>query len=187
MVYSQSYGDLIAEIEAALSAKVEQSFTSPKVAFAGFPASLGEAGVRATLEGVGPLVAFEATESDDGMNIEGTAEFDTIDTAKKVSVFAMATGCVSECVLCLCARACVCVCVRVCACVLARAQILRGIASARIAGCLYTASGAWLRALRVSYVITRACSFACSGCGAVRRHGHGLGHNTRDQRNIDAA
>jgi hypothetical protein len=56
--------------------------TSGKIAFSGFPANMGEAGMRMTLEGFGPLVSFEFEPNDDGMTAGGQAEYETTDAAK---------------------------------------------------------------------------------------------------------
>merc|ERR1719161_1671222 len=74
------YAETIAKIEEALNAKVEQKVVSGKIAFAGFPANMGEAGVKMTLEAFGPVSDF-ACESD-GMSMSGKAEFADAETAK---------------------------------------------------------------------------------------------------------
>jgi hypothetical protein len=89
-MYWKSYAPLIKEIDAALSARVEQTVTTPKVTFAGFPANLGEAGVRMTLASVGGVANFEAAVSDDGLSLDGSAEFDDVDTVKIAAMDATA-------------------------------------------------------------------------------------------------
>jgi len=76
------YDETVAAIEEALNAKIEVVLTSGKIAFSGFPANMGEAGMRMTLEGFGPLVSFEFEPNDDGMTAGGQAEYETTDAAK---------------------------------------------------------------------------------------------------------
>lgn len=79
---TDKYESTIAEIEEALNAKVEQKVTSGKVAYAGFPASMGEAGVRMTLGAFGEIVELSWSEADDGMACAGQVEFESVDAAK---------------------------------------------------------------------------------------------------------
>ena len=67
------YVTTVAKIKAALSAKKE--VTSGKITFSGFPANMGEAGLRMTLEAFGDLKSLSTKESDDGMTVSGRAEF----------------------------------------------------------------------------------------------------------------
>lgn len=76
------YDETIAEIEAALNAKVEQKVSSGKVAYAGFPANMGEGGVRMTLATFGDIVDLTFAENDDGTTCAGQVEFETVDAAK---------------------------------------------------------------------------------------------------------
>lgn len=76
------YQETIDQIETALAAKVEQVVTSGRIAFAGFPANMGEAGVRMTLEAFGALSSFDFEANDDGMTASGQAEFEEVDSAK---------------------------------------------------------------------------------------------------------
>jgi len=76
------YDELVADIEAALNAKVEKTVTSGKLSYAGFPANMGEAGVRMTLAGFGELSDFSWEASDDGITCFGTAEYEDPDAAK---------------------------------------------------------------------------------------------------------
>ena len=76
------FDETIAEIEGALNAKIEVVVTSGKIAFAGFPANMGEAGVRMTLEAFGPLASFEWSASDDGISSAGQAEYEEVSAAK---------------------------------------------------------------------------------------------------------
>jgi len=76
------YESTLAEIDEALNAKVEQVVKSPRLLFSGFPANMGEAGVRMTLQTFGPLADLSIEESDDGLTLSGRAEFEEIDAAK---------------------------------------------------------------------------------------------------------
>ena len=76
------YDETIAAIEAALKAKVEVVVDSALIAFAGFPANMGEAGVKMTLEAFGSLKSFKWEPDDDGISSSGQAEFDEISAAK---------------------------------------------------------------------------------------------------------
>ena len=76
------YDETIAAIEAALNMKVEQTVTTARIAFDGFPANMGEAGVKMTLEALGPIKEFTYAANDDGMTSSGVAEFDEVDMAK---------------------------------------------------------------------------------------------------------
>jgi len=77
-----TYDSTVAEIEEALNAKVEQVVTSGKVAYAGFPSNMGEAGVRMTLAVFGEIVDMTWTETDDGVSSAGQVEFEEASMAK---------------------------------------------------------------------------------------------------------
>jgi hypothetical protein len=79
--YGKDYKRLIADIESALNAKKE--VTSPTVTFKGFPANMGEAGCKMTLEALGAIVDFECSESDDFPILEGKVTFEDLESAKK--------------------------------------------------------------------------------------------------------
>lgn len=76
------YDETVAEIEAALSAKVEQVVRSGKLLFSGFPSNMGEAAVKMTLESFGVLKDFSCEESDDGMSLTGRVEYEEASMAK---------------------------------------------------------------------------------------------------------
>jgi len=76
------YDETIAAIEEALNAKIEIEVTSGRVAFSGFPANMGEGGVKMTLEAFGTLKSFEWEPSDDGLSSTGQAEFEEVGQAK---------------------------------------------------------------------------------------------------------
>ena len=78
--YYQAYPQLIADIDASLIAKKE--VTSPVVKFSGFPANMGDAGVKMTLEALGEVVDVSCDVSDDGITLIGEVTFGSIDVAK---------------------------------------------------------------------------------------------------------
>eukprot|EP00553_Chaetoceros_curvisetus_P007806 CAMPEP_0204613290 /NCGR_PEP_ID=MMETSP0717-20131115/1266_1 /ASSEMBLY_ACC=CAM_ASM_000666 /TAXON_ID=230516 /ORGANISM="Chaetoceros curvisetus" /LENGTH=253 /DNA_ID=CAMNT_0051625657 /DNA_START=38 /DNA_END=803 /DNA_ORIENTATION=- len=79
--YGKEYRRLIADIDAALSAKKE--VTSPVVTFKGFPANMGEMGCKMTLEALGEIAEFECAEDEDFPVLVGTVTFEDVETAKK--------------------------------------------------------------------------------------------------------
>jgi len=78
--YYSAYSQFIDDIDAALIAKPE--VTTPKVRFSGFPANMGEAGLKMTLEAVGEIEDIACSESDDGISLEGEVTFGSVDLAK---------------------------------------------------------------------------------------------------------
>ena len=78
--YYQAYKQLIDDIDASLVAKKE--VTSPTVTFAGFPANMGEMGLKMTLEALGEVVDMSCDVSDDGITLMGEVTFGSIDIAK---------------------------------------------------------------------------------------------------------
>jgi len=79
--YGKVYKRLLANIEKALNAKKE--VTTPMITFKGFPANMGEAGCRMTLEALGEIEEFECVESEDFPILMGKVTFGDIETAKK--------------------------------------------------------------------------------------------------------
>ena len=79
--YAKEYKRLLANIEKALNAVKE--VTTPMITFKGFPANMGEAGCRMTLEALGEIVEFECVENEDFPILEGKVTFGDIETAKK--------------------------------------------------------------------------------------------------------
>ncbi|KAL3807182.1 hypothetical protein ACHAXA_006675, partial [Cyclostephanos tholiformis] len=69
MRYMSSYGPFLDEIEMALNARPEVS--TPTVRFGGFPANMGEFGLRMTLEALGGIVDMTVEVSDDGITLLG--------------------------------------------------------------------------------------------------------------------
>jgi len=78
--YYAAYTQLIDDIDAALVAKAE--VTTPKVQFSGFPANMGEAGLKMTLEALGEIEDMACSESDDGITLVGEVTFGSVDIAK---------------------------------------------------------------------------------------------------------
>lgn len=78
--YYTSYTQLIDEVEASLNAKPE--VTSPVVQFSGFPANMGEMGLKMTLEALGEIADMAVSESDDGITLIGEVTFGDVETAK---------------------------------------------------------------------------------------------------------
>jgi len=78
--YGKDYASLISQIESSLSAKL--AVTSKTIRFSGFPANMGEAGCKMTLEAVGAISDFTCTASDDSPILTGTVTFDDLDSAK---------------------------------------------------------------------------------------------------------
>ena len=76
------YDSTIAEIEAALKAKKASVATSGRLSYSGFPANMGEGGVKMTLSAFGDLKAFTWEEADDGLTCGGTVEYEDATTAQ---------------------------------------------------------------------------------------------------------
>ena len=79
---TDKYKETIAKIDEALNAKIVKEVTSGKIAYTGFPANMGEAGVKVTLEAFGTLKSFSWEAIDDGMTAGGEVEFEGVDEAK---------------------------------------------------------------------------------------------------------
>ena len=78
--YYTSYGPFLDDVEAALNARAE--ITTPKVKFGGFPANMGEFGLKATLEAVGGIEDIYVAISDDGISLVGEVTFESVAVAK---------------------------------------------------------------------------------------------------------
>lgn len=78
--YYKAYAQLIDDVEAALNAKAE--VTSPRVQFSGFPANMGEMGLKMTLEALGEIEDMMCSESDDGITLVGEVTFGSVEVAK---------------------------------------------------------------------------------------------------------
>ena len=79
--YGKDYKRLLADIVKAMNAKKE--VTTPTITFKGFPANMGEAGCKMTLQALGEIVDFECVESEDFPILQGKVTFGDIETAKK--------------------------------------------------------------------------------------------------------
>lgn len=78
--YGTSYGPFLLEIESALNARAE--ITTPRVKFGGFPANMGETGLKMTLEAVGAIEDIAVEVSDDGITLVGEVTFESVEVAK---------------------------------------------------------------------------------------------------------
>lgn len=78
--YEQSYGALLEQVDRALKAS---TVTSTTLEFSGFPANMGEAACKMTLESIGAIADFECVEDDDFPVLKGRVTFEDIASAKK--------------------------------------------------------------------------------------------------------
>jgi hypothetical protein len=78
--YLSSYGSFLDMIEAALNARAE--ITTPRVKFGGFPANMGEVGLKMTLEALGGIEDIFVEVSDDGITLMGEVTFESVEVAK---------------------------------------------------------------------------------------------------------
>jgi len=79
--YGETYANLIRQVKKAIS--TAPPVKSKIIRFSGFPANMGEAGCKMTLEALGPLVSFECAESEDFPILAGKVEFEDVETAQK--------------------------------------------------------------------------------------------------------
>ncbi|GAX28440.1 hypothetical protein FisN_4Hh369 [Fistulifera solaris] len=80
--YGKDYKGLLRKCEAALNAP--PPVNSPTIVFSGFPANMGEAACRMTLESLGAVADFEcAVDEDFPMILKGKVTFEDIESAKK--------------------------------------------------------------------------------------------------------
>ncbi len=79
--YEKSYGNLIRQAERALKAPPPVKSTTIK--FSGFPANMGEAACKMTLESIGAVTEFECAVDDDFPVLKGKVTFEDIESAKK--------------------------------------------------------------------------------------------------------
>jgi len=79
--YGNDYKSLIRKIEEAINKPKE---VTNKIKFSGFPANMGGDACRMTLEALGAISSFEVNESDDFPILEGEAEFEDKESARKV-------------------------------------------------------------------------------------------------------
>lgn len=79
--YEKSYGTLLSQVDRAL--KAPPPVKSPKIKFSGFPANMGEAACKMTLESIGAVTDFECMVDEDFPVLRGTVTFEDIESAKK--------------------------------------------------------------------------------------------------------
>jgi hypothetical protein len=79
--YGKTYKGIIREAEVALNAP--PPVKSATLKFSGFPANMGEAACRMTLESVGPIAEFVCMADDDFPILRGEVTFEDIESAKK--------------------------------------------------------------------------------------------------------
>ena len=79
--YGKDYKALIRQTEAALTAP--PPVKSPTLTFSGFPANMGEAACKMTLESLGSVVEFECNEDADFPVLRGKVTYEDIEDAKK--------------------------------------------------------------------------------------------------------
>lgn len=79
--YEKSYGALLRQADRALTAPPPVKSTTIK--FSGFPANMGEAACKMTLESIGAVTDFECMIDDDFPVLKGKVTFEDIESAKK--------------------------------------------------------------------------------------------------------
>jgi len=79
--YGKNYKGFLRDLNTALNAP--PPVKSATLTFTGFPANMGEAACKMTLEAVGAIEEFECEESEDFPILTGKVTFDSIETAKK--------------------------------------------------------------------------------------------------------
>jgi hypothetical protein len=79
--YGKTYKGLLREAETALNAP--PPVNSPTLKFSGFPANMGEAACRMTLESIGAIAEFSCVADDDFPILRGEVTYEDIESAKK--------------------------------------------------------------------------------------------------------
>jgi len=79
--YGKDYKALIRKAQEALTAP--PPVKSPTLVFSGFPANMGEAGCKMTLESLGTVLEFECAQDEDFPILKGKVTFEDIESAKK--------------------------------------------------------------------------------------------------------
>lgn len=79
--YGKDYKAVIRKVEQTLAAPPPAK--SPKLIFSGFPANMGEAACRMTLESLGSIVEFECSQDEDFPVLKGKVTFEDIESARK--------------------------------------------------------------------------------------------------------
>jgi len=78
--YGRDYRTALLKTDEALTAP--PPVNSPTLTFSGFPSNMGEAGVKMTLEALGPVTEFECVESEDFPVLSGKITYEDIEVAK---------------------------------------------------------------------------------------------------------
>ncbi|KAL3945874.1 MAG: hypothetical protein SGBAC_000025 [Bacillariaceae sp.] len=78
--YEKTYKGLLRRVDKAMTAP--PPVNSPTLQFSGFPANMGEAGCRMTLESLGAIADFECGEDSDFPVLTGKVTFEDIESAK---------------------------------------------------------------------------------------------------------
>jgi hypothetical protein len=81
--YGKTYRGILRETETAMNAP--PPVKSATLKFSGFPANMGEAACRMTLESVGAIVEFSCEADDDFPILRGEVTFEDIESAKKAA------------------------------------------------------------------------------------------------------
>ena len=81
--YGKDYKPTIREILRTLNAP--PPVTSTTLTFSGFPANMGEAACKMTMEAVGAVADFQCNQSEDFPVLTGTVTFEDIESAKKAA------------------------------------------------------------------------------------------------------
>lgn len=79
--YEKTYKGLLRKVDKAMTAP--PPVKTPTLQFSGFPANMGEAGCRMTLESLGAIAEFECAEDTDFPVLTGKVTFEDIESAKK--------------------------------------------------------------------------------------------------------
>jgi hypothetical protein len=79
--YGKTYRALLRKTEEALNAP--PPVNGPTLTFSGFPANMGEAACKMTLESIGTVVEFECMQDEDFPVLKGKVTFEDIESAKK--------------------------------------------------------------------------------------------------------
>jgi hypothetical protein len=79
--YGKTYKGLLRKVDESMTAPPPVKSTTLK--FSGFPANMGEAACRMTLEALGPIVSFSCATDDDFPILKGQVTYGDIETAKK--------------------------------------------------------------------------------------------------------
>ena len=79
--YGKDYKAVLRQAEQALTAP--PPVKSPKLKFSGFPANMGEAGCKMTLESLGTVLEFDCQQDEDFPVLKGTVTYEDIESAKK--------------------------------------------------------------------------------------------------------